>query len=65
MSGRFGGMTVNERLYEAGLLDEFDEAARARNHAAMIRILKQVEMGDKYAALTADAILANPAKYGF
>jgi len=25
------GMTVNERLFAAGLLDEFDDAARARD----------------------------------
>lgn len=65
MTGRFDGMTVNERLAEAGLLAEFDDAARSRDRAAIIRILNQVEMGDAYAPSTANAILTNPAKYGY
>ena len=32
----FGGMTTNERLFEAGLLDEFDESRRALDAGRMI-----------------------------
>ncbi len=59
----YAAMTVNERLYTAGLLDAFDRAAHSRNRARMIEILTDVEVGnpDK----TADAIIANPRKYGY
>jgi hypothetical protein len=58
----YGGMTVNERLFAAGLLDEFDAAARARDRARMIEILAKVEVGDP--AWAVDTILENPAKHG-
>ena len=45
----YDGMTTNERLFEAGLLDTFDQAAKRRDRAAVI----------------ADTILANPHVYGF
>lgn len=54
------GMTVNERLFEAGLLDLFDEAVRERDRPRLIELLAQVDVSSK----TADAILANPAFYG-
>lgn len=59
----YAAMTVNERLYTAGLLDAFDRAARSRNRARMIEILADVDVGspDK----TADAIIADPRKYGY
>jgi hypothetical protein len=57
-------MTVNERLFEGGLLDEWDSAARARDRARMISVLQRVEMGEG-AVATADAVLTNPAFYGF
>lgn len=61
---RYGGMTVNERLFTAGLLEQFGFAARARNRDKMIALLGEVELGDD-ATLITDAILANPAKYGY
>jgi len=59
----FAGMTVNERLFDAALLDAFDDAVRARNRAKIISILKQVfvENADR----TADAVLKNPSRYGY
>jgi hypothetical protein len=39
-------MTVNERIYEAGLLPEFDRAVRDRNTDKVISILKAVELTD-------------------
>jgi len=56
-------MTTNERLFTAGLLDAFDRAAGARDRASMIDILASVDI--RAADETADAILANPRKYGF
>ena len=60
---RYAGMTVNERLFEARLLEAFDAAARARDRSEMIRILTEVDVDD--AAGSADAILQRPEKYGF
>ncbi len=56
-------MTVNERLFDAGLLQAFDAAARARDRAEMIRIMSDVDVED--AARSADSILQNPQRYGY
>jgi hypothetical protein len=56
-------MTINERLYVAGLVEAFDAAAGARNREQMIATLNQVTVRDP--AASADAILADPARYGY
>jgi hypothetical protein len=61
---RFAGMTVNERLFVAGILDQFDDAARRRDRQAMLAYLHRVAMNDRAATETTDAILANPSYYG-
>lgn len=61
---RYGGMTVNERLYAAGLTSAFDRAALARDRTQMVSILKSVELRED-AEPIADAILVNPAKFGY
>lgn len=60
---RFAGMTGNERLFEAGVMDAWDVALRARDQDQMIEILKIAEWGDAEAAETVGLILADPAKY--
>jgi hypothetical protein len=61
----YGGMTVNERLFVSGLMDEFDAAARDRDRDAMIAVLMKVALTQKGAAQTTDAILADPSHYGY
>ena len=61
---RFGGMTVNERLFSAGILVQFDDAARRRDRQAMLAYLRRVAMTDGQATETTDTILANPSFYG-
>jgi hypothetical protein len=61
----YGGMTVNERLAAAGLLAEFDAAARRRDRSEMIAILMRVELTGAQAAETADRIIAKPSMYGY
>jgi hypothetical protein len=39
---KFVGMTVNERLFTAGLTPQWDDACRRRDRAAMVAILRQV-----------------------
>jgi hypothetical protein len=56
----WSSMTVNERLLKAHLMDEFELAAGAKDRARMIDILARVDVS----AQTADAILADPRKYG-
>ena len=52
---RYAGMTVNERLFDAGLLDAYDDAKNAKNRAEMIHLLTEVDVED--AAWSADAAL--------
>jgi hypothetical protein len=59
----FAGMTVNERLYAAGLMDAFGTAARARDRDRVIGILSEVAIEN--ASATADAILADPARFDY
>ena len=59
---RFTGMTVNERLFVAGLLEAFDAAATARNRSEMIRILTDLDV--EGAAWSADTIVQNPRRQG-
>lgn len=59
----YAGMTLNERLFVAGLRDQFDEAARARDRARLIALLVQVEVADP--GWSVNMILDNPGKYGY
>ena len=61
----YAGMTVNERLVIAGLIAAWDEAVGRRDRVRMIEILMATDLSDKQAAETTDAVLADPAKYGF
>lgn len=56
-------MTVNERLFDAGLMDAFDAATSARDRAEMIQLLTDVDVKD--AARSADTILERPERYGY
>jgi hypothetical protein len=47
MDNKYAGMTVNERLYASGLMDECDKAVSEKNSAEVVRILKAVELTDK------------------
>lgn len=56
-------MTVNERLFHVGILDQWDTAVRRRDRNEMIALLEQVEVTELH--LTVDTVLANPRAYGF
>ncbi len=60
-----GGMTVNERLAEMGLFSEWDKAVKSRSRLHMIEVLKLAGLDEGAAKATVDAVLANPALYGF
>jgi hypothetical protein len=61
----YSGMTTNERLYAAGLLDQFDIATKSHNRDAMVQILVQVNIPAGEAASIASKILAAPGLYGY
>src|SRR5215471_9364750 len=42
----YDAMTVNERLFTAGLLDAFDRAAERHDSVELTRILKEVSLSD-------------------
>jgi hypothetical protein len=47
MESKYAGMTVNERLYVSGLMDEFDEAVKEKNADWVRSILERVELSDE------------------
>ncbi len=61
----YSGMTLNERLFAAGLLDQFDAAARRRDRAQLVELLKLVQLNQTEAEASADALLEKPEKYGY
>jgi hypothetical protein len=62
--GKYSGMTTNERLFNAGLLDAFDNAAQSGDKAEMVRLFSQVEFDAEGATRIAEAVLADPTRYG-
>ncbi|MCJ9427840.1 hypothetical protein [Kordiimonas marina] len=44
MTSEYYGMSVNERLFAADLMDSFAEACAASNVAALRHLLRSVEM---------------------
>jgi len=60
-----GGMTVNERLYAVGLMDELASAAYARDREKMIEILGHCALPKEQCEETTDTMLKNPKMYGF
>jgi hypothetical protein len=61
----YSAMTVNERLFAAGLLGEFDSAIDRLDRQDAIAVLCKVDLDAKQGALIVDTVLGDPAKYGF
>ena len=47
MSEKYNGMTVNERLYLGGFMNQFDEFVRTKNVDGIKSILAKVEITDE------------------
>jgi hypothetical protein len=61
----YDGMTTNERLFVAGLTDEFDSAIELNDRQSAIDILCRVNLDSVNAGSVVDTIYANPTKYGY
>ncbi|WP_454108776.1 hypothetical protein [Leifsonia shinshuensis] len=61
----YSAMTVNERLFAAGLLGLWDRAINRGDREKAIEILGQVQMDQRSASQKVDAVLTNPSKYGY
>jgi hypothetical protein len=59
------GMTVNERLWVCGVFEKWVDAAKRRNREDMVSVLMSVAFTELQAGYTTDAVLKNPAYYGF
>lgn len=44
MENKYAGMTVNERLYVSGLMDDFDDAVKKKDIEKVRTILEKVEL---------------------
>ena len=60
----YAAMTVNERLFVAGLLVQFDKATQTGNRAEMIELLRRVEIDIEESDRIVDAVLRHPTRYG-
>lgn len=58
------GMTVNEALVTAGLIDQWDAAIETGDRHAAIEVLSKV-FNESSAAATVDAVMAEPSRYGY
>jgi hypothetical protein len=61
---KYGGLTTNERLSAAGVLDAFDDAVRHRDRALMVTLLMKAQIVQHDAESIADTILADRTLYG-
>lgn len=62
---KYAGMTFNERLFHAGLLDQFDAAIIDKDKVGAISILQKTELSIEAATETVTAIFKNPGMYGY
>jgi len=47
MANKYAGMTVNERLYLSGLMDDFDKAVAEKDSDKVRGILQKVELTEE------------------
>lgn len=47
MSDNYAGMTVNERLFVSGLMDDFDKALENKNEHELRKILEKIELTEE------------------
>lgn len=59
------GMTINERLFHVGIMNEFDAAILSRDQDEAIALLQRVELSREEATATVATIFEDLGKYGY
>ena len=62
---KLAGMTINERLFHVGIMDEFDAAILSRDQEEAIALLQRLELSREEAMATVATIYEEPGKYGY
>ncbi|MCR9189755.1 MAG: hypothetical protein NXH96_13280 [Alteromonadaceae bacterium] len=62
---KLAGMTINERLFHVGIMDEFDASILSRDQEGAVALLQRVELSKEEAMATVATIFKNPGKYGY
>lgn len=65
METRDSATTVSERLWDAGLLLEFDAAVRAGDAEALAGVLRRAGLSGGDAGAVAESVLEAPGRFGF
>lgn len=58
----YGGMTVDERLRAAGILETWERALISRDRERTIELLVAVDLSER-AEVISDTVLANPGRF--
>jgi hypothetical protein len=53
----YAGMTINERLFVSGLLDEFEKAVKENNRQLATDILAQLSIGEENIKTVIDSLI--------
>jgi len=58
-------MTLNERLFHVGIMDEFDAAILSRDPEEAVALLQRADLSKEEAMETVATIFEDPGKYGY
>ena len=61
----YSGMTLNEMLFDSGLMKDFDEAMAKKDKRKLLKILAVINIKNNVAEKIIDTIFNNPKRYGF
>ncbi|MDH3327172.1 MAG: hypothetical protein OEM38_10700 [Gammaproteobacteria bacterium] len=56
----FFGLSLTERLNQAGITNQFSQAVKSSDASTMAKLLQQVDYSQESAKATIDTFLANP-----
>ncbi|MAI30348.1 hypothetical protein [Marinobacter adhaerens] len=62
---KLAGMTINERLFHVGIMDEFDASILSRDQEGAVALLQRVELSKEEAMATVATIFKDWGKYGY
>ncbi len=63
VTSKYFGMSLNERLAAAGLLEQFSAAVQNKNETLMLDLLVKVEYTQAQARDTAKSLMLDPESY--